>query len=227
MRHKITFFVLFLLLFGVERCYTSKNAQATLFNLESYVSLDETKSFPYTRPFGPAISSDTTIFVGISSFRDNRCGVTLFNLFKKAKFPNRIHVGVAQQIHTEDDHYDCIRDYCALSGFVGESTLHRCPYVNQIHTIVFSYLDSRGPGYARVLQQSLIDGEEFCLQIDAHTDAIPNWDDVVLNEWQKIDNEFAVLSTHLPSIEELQASTSKAAAEQHVPHVCQATFTSK
>lgn len=55
---------------------------------------------------------DTTLWVGIASFRDSRCGATLFNLFSKADFPDRVTAGVVQQ-NLEGDQ-ECLPSYCRL-----------------------------------------------------------------------------------------------------------------
>jgi len=39
---------------------------------------------------------NTQIFVGVSHFRDIRCANTLDNIFKKAKYPERVFVGKLQ-----------------------------------------------------------------------------------------------------------------------------------
>lgn len=53
-----------------------------------------------------------TLFLMIASFRDKLCPHTLFNLYTKAKYPDRIHVGLVQQNLAEDG--DCLKEYCQL-----------------------------------------------------------------------------------------------------------------
>ncbi len=36
----------------------------------------------------------TEMFISIVHYRDDRCGKTLFNIFKKAKYPKRINIGM-------------------------------------------------------------------------------------------------------------------------------------
>ena len=58
---------------------------------------EERESFNLTfKPINSNESEDptTTIYLTISSYRDKLCPVTLFNLFTKATYPNRIAVGV-------------------------------------------------------------------------------------------------------------------------------------
>jgi hypothetical protein len=202
-------------------CYSSQSAR--IFNSESWIDISEEDSNRYTQRGVPASNhwkdSGAEIFVGISEYRDKRCGLTLQNLFKKAKFPNRLRLGVVQQTHTEDDHFDCVKDYCALMGSRGSNWQRTCPHFDQIKTIVFAYLDSRGPMYARYQQQSMIQNEEFCMQIDAHTDMVSNWDAEVMGMWGSIGNEYAVLSTRLPDVDTLNNPHNS-----DVPHLCHATF---
>lgn len=56
--------------------------------------------------------SDTTLWTGIASFRDSRCGATLFNLFTKAEYPDRVTAGVVQQNLEGDE--ECLSSYCKL-----------------------------------------------------------------------------------------------------------------
>ncbi|KAF0705058.1 Aste57867_7151 [Aphanomyces stellatus] len=53
-----------------------------------------------------------------------------------------------------------------------------------------------GPTVARWQQQQLIQDEEFCLEIDAHSQFIQDWDVLLVNEWKRTENEMAVLTTY-------------------------------
>jgi hypothetical protein len=86
---------------------------------------------------------NTTLFIMIASFRDKLCPRTLFNAFTKAKYPDRITVGVVQQNLSGD--LDCIIEYCNL---IKKTTLTLdCPHLQNIRVIkkdaseskVFSY----------------------------------------------------------------------------------------
>ena len=93
------------------------------------------------RPMSPISNSyqdpETLIFVGISTFRDSRCTTTIENLFHKAKNPDRIRIGIIQQRHTEEDHFDCINDFC------GGANNRQCKRRHQMRYIEFSHQDSR------------------------------------------------------------------------------------
>lgn len=111
-------------------------------------------------------SSSITIFVGISSLNDNRCGQTLHSLITNAEYPLRVFFGVVQQNDNQTN--DCIEIYCNLmiNEDIKAMNNHSCPYFNQIKTIRMSSKDAKGPNLARALQQTLIQNEEFCMQID-------------------------------------------------------------
>lgn len=93
--------------------------------------------------------------------------------------------------------------------------------------IEFTHQDSRGPHHARYFQQKLIKDEEFCLQLDSHSDFIQGWDDEMLSMWSSVKNEYAILSTRPPDISVLQGGNSEYLKQERVPFLCQATVDSK
>lgn len=92
--------------------------------------------------------SDATLFVGVSSFRDKRCPQTLVNFFTKAKYPERLTVGVVQQ----NDHgdVDCVVQYCEMMGGYKEGPL--CPFFDNIKILRVEARWAAGPCYGRHLQ---------------------------------------------------------------------------
>jgi hypothetical protein len=128
--------------------------------------------------------------------------------------------GLVQQRHTEDDHFDCVTDFCGGGG--GGGLAKPCPRRSQIRVIEYTHQDSRGPHHARYFAQSrLLQDEEFCLQIDAHSDVVPHWDEELISAWHATDNEMAVLSTRPPDVSALK--NGEYPLQQRVPHLCQAT----
>lgn len=124
-----------------------------------------------------------------------------------------------EQIHTEADSYTCVQAYCQSKG---ASVSHGCPYVDQIKIIQLTHNDARGPNFARYMQESLHQNEEFCLQIDAHSDFAPGWDVLLTDMWAATGNEYAVLSG-IPVDVAVLARSSLNNENQQVPHLCQAT----
>ena len=99
-----------------------------------------------------------TIFVSIASYRDKLCNNTIINLYNNAKFPENIYLGIVQQ--NKEDDLDCLHNI----------------YNPRIKIIRLSYLDAKGPTYARYLCSKLWDNEEYFFQIDAHTKFVKDWD---------------------------------------------------
>ena len=71
----------------------------------------------------------TTLFIMIASFRDKLCPVTLFNLYTKAKYPDRIFIGLVEQTLPEDG--DCLKDYCDLM-MKSDKGYKTCPFTDNI-----------------------------------------------------------------------------------------------
>ena len=53
-----------------------------------------------------------------------------------------------------------------------------------------------GPTFGRHHADMLYDGEYFAVQVDAHMSFIKDWDMVVIEQWTKLNNEYAILSTY-------------------------------
>jgi len=160
----------------------------------------------------PNIKKDSSIFVTISHYRDARCASTVDYLFKKAKYPNRVNIGIIQQRHTEQDKFNCLDDYCSQFG------QQNCLYKDQIHQIEFSHQNSRGPAFARYFQSFLIDNEEFCMQLDSHSALIQDWDIQLIEMWIQTQNENAIISSQPLDISFLNKNN-----HANNPHLCQAT----
>jgi len=63
--------------------------------------------------------------------------------------------------------------------------------------------------------------EEFCLQIDAHSDFAPEWDMLLTRAWGGANNEYAILSSVPTDISVLDREDLNS-DNQQVPHLCQA-----
>ena len=86
-----------------------------------------------------------------------------------------------------DKTYDCIEKYCEIS--------RKCRK-NQIRSIKLHVSKTKGLVATRFLSTTLYRGEEFYLQIDAHSKLKPNWDVLLFDDWEKTNYDRAVLSTH-------------------------------
>lgn len=122
------------------------------------------------------------IFVSIASYRDSDLPNTVRDLFLKAKHPDRIRVGICQQINEATD-------------INIETHLKNYPRASQIKVITTHYADAKGPTHARELVRHLYDDELFVLQIDSHTRFVHNWDEVAIQELLECPSDKPVLST--------------------------------
>ncbi|RHZ18304.1 hypothetical protein DYB31_010551 [Aphanomyces astaci] len=144
------------------------------------------------RPPPPRVPATFDIFIGIANFRDGpRCGFTLFTAFSRAKHPDRVIIGVVDQ--TQDDDTTCLDEYCKLAE---ASVWNECKFKSQVRVDARDSRESKGPTLARWQQQQLIKNEEFCLQIDSHSQFLQDWDTLMVDEWLKTDNEMAVMTSY-------------------------------
>lgn len=161
---------------------------------------------PQGAGFGPIPPVDdawrlntSTVTVLIAALRETRCGKTLQSLFGKANYPERVFVGIVQQNAAGD--VDCLDEYCELVKASGDTN---CRFRKHVRMKRLMDTEAAGPVYARALQRELVEpSDDFCVQIDAHTEGIEGWDNKFLNEWGATNNEFAVLSTYPTNIDDL------------------------
>jgi len=130
----------------------------------------------------PFTNDNEKIFVSVASYRDKECSMTLLSLFKNAKFPENIYVGVCEQNKDND-----------IEGCLPEDF----PYKNNIRFNNLTYLEAKGPSYARYHCSKLYNGEKYFLQIDSHTNFVPSWDQQLIEMLKQCtynDNEETTFS---------------------------------
>ena len=115
------------------------------------------------------------IFVSIACFIDSDVVNTVNDLFRQAKFPGRISVGVCLQYAPElaGEHGEGADEFAALD------TIERVR-VDKLH-----YTEARGPIYARYRCEQLLRDEDFFLQIDCHSRFFADWDEILLEEFAR------------------------------------------
>ena len=125
--------------------------------------------------------STSDIFVSIACLSDPDLLSTIHDCIAKATFPEKIRFGVCLQIAEDDEQYKILDQY------------------SPIRTEVVPLQQVRGPIYARSRCESLIDDEEFFLQIDCHSRFFSGWDVILVEELLKAEqiNPLSVIS-HYP-----------------------------
>jgi hypothetical protein len=218
-------------------------------NLENRLSQPAAPMMNFAKVDNDTAFFKASIFVGIAAFREQRCGRTLFDAFTKAHNARRVFFGVVDQLLTpEEDSQSCLRDYCRLVNetlltrtnldhvnlfrYATENPVRSpyaakhlrsdedCAFSRHVRVDRRDAHKSRGPTFARYQQQLLVRNEEFCLQVDSHTLFAVNWDGLLIHDWLKARNEYAVLTTYLPHIDQIQVQDNERSVTQTVPHIC-------
>ncbi|KDO20050.1 hypothetical protein SPRG_21386 [Saprolegnia parasitica CBS 223.65] len=146
------------------------------------------------RPPRPIVPANYETFIGLPSYRDgNRCGFTLFTALSRASRPESLVIGVVDQTRAGD--VACVDAYCQLAA-AHWPTDTTCRYQDRIRVDARDADASTGPIAARVRLNALIQDEAFCLLTDAHMQFLPNWDDELVADWTRTENEMAVLSVY-------------------------------
>jgi hypothetical protein len=155
-------------------------------------------------------SNSSTIVVEIAALRESRLVMTLYNFLTKAAHPERVRFVVIQQNSASD--IDCVEGLCKKFGTPisvesGKFTNpgNKCKYFDSIRIIRMKDTDAQGPVFARARQAELLDKQtdDFCMQIDAHTDVVKDWDVLMLNQWGAINNEYGVITSYPTNIVDL------------------------
>lgn len=138
-----------------------------------------------------------TIYVAIASYRDFECRTTVEDIFNRAKNPDRIRVGVVDQIaHGEDPLCnEPIKD-CSL-----DQNQALCRWKDRIDVVEMEAELSIGPVFARHIGSRLYRGEYYATQSDAHVSYTQNWDVDIIDQLEQSKNEMAVLSTYLTDVQ--------------------------
>lgn len=113
--------------------------------------------------------SEETIFISLASFREPELRDTIVSALENAAHPERIHFGVFSQADPQD-HPD----------------LSDIPNMNEV---VVPASEAKGPGYARYKVMQQYGGQDYFLQIDAHSMFPPNWDSKTISLYKKIQRE--------------------------------------
>lgn len=137
-----------------------------------------------------------TIFVAIASYRDWQCKHTVESIFSRAKYPERVRVGIVDQIVDGDDICnEPIHETCEL---MPEQAI--CRYASQIDEFVMDAPLSVGPVFARHIGHRQYRGEYYSMQSDAHVTFTQNWDEDIIEQHEATGDEMAVLTTYLTDI---------------------------
>lgn len=108
--------------------------------------------------------SERTIYVAIASYRDYQCRDTVTSIFERAKYPERVRVGVTDQI-VEGEDGPCDAPYRPCKE---DPEQMLCKYKSQIDVFQVDAPLAIGPVFARHLGHRMYRGEYYYMQSDAH-----------------------------------------------------------
>ena len=136
-----------------------------------------------------------TIFISVASYRDFYCSKTLESIYSNAEYPDRVIVGLC--IQNEDADEKCV--------------LAQDTYKNNIRTINIKAHEAKGPTWARYLCVTLMQGEDYFLQIDSHTLFEKNWDSTLVamieDIKQNTESKKVVISHYPPNYDDIKNET--------------------
>jgi len=139
-----------------------------------------------------------TVFVAIASYRDYRCPHTIESVFARATYPERIRVGVVDQLEIGKDKNCAVPERPCTE----DPDQILCRYKKQIDVFEMESALSVGPVFARHIGYRMYRGEYFSMQTDAHMEFINGWDVDLIEQWRSAKNEMAVLTTYVSNVDE-------------------------
>lgn len=139
---------------------------------------------------------ERTVYVAIASYRDWQCRDTVTSIFQRAKYPERVRVGVVDQIVVGEDG-SCDAPYTPCKE---DPEQMLCKHKSQLDVFQVDAPLSIGPVFARHLGHRMYRGEYYYMQSDAHVTFTKDWDVDVISQQEATKDEMAVLSTYLTDI---------------------------
>lgn len=153
-----------------------------VFNLEEQCTFKESIIYTgnWVREYSDSFDfTDKTIFVSVASYCDSRVVDTLISIYSEALNHNRIFVG----LHLQDtqEAYDELLKY-DFPNLRIKFTLKE---------------NAQGVVWARnKIKEELYNNEDYFLQIDSHSRVKKNWDNILINQYENIDEDKVIISTY-------------------------------
>ena len=125
------------------------------------------------------------ILIHLPAYREPELIPTIENALKEAKYPERLVFGICRQ-YCEDDGFDNLDKYRDDSRF----KIYDIPYEK-----------AKGLAYARsIINDKLLDDEEFVLQLDSHHRFATDWDETLIGWYYdlKKDGYNPIIGGYLP-----------------------------
>ena len=119
------------------------------------------------------------IFISIASYQDLLLPITINSAYTNAKFKENLRFGIVDQCNVRLD-------------------FSKAKIKDQITYLHIEPKNARGPCWARSLAQTLINDEEYFLQVDSHTTFEKDWDEYLIKYIKTIkkDHKKPVISAY-------------------------------
>lgn len=117
-----------------------------------------------------------SIFISVAAYRDPQLIPTLLDCLHRARHPEALHFGICWQ-HGPDE------------GPLPDLAPAR------LSLIQLPWQDSGGACWARAQAMRLWDGEDFFMQIDSHHRFVQDWDELLIDQFQRCDAPRPLLTT--------------------------------
>lgn len=122
-----------------------------------------------------------TIFVYIVSFREPAVADTVCDLFEKALYPMRVHVGLCSYVSVDVEDRN-LKQTCLEK--INRHSKIRENVSDNIMSLSLPIEHERGPVYAmHLIQTRLFGGQRFSLVLDGSARMCPAWDELLVRQW--------------------------------------------
>jgi hypothetical protein len=123
------------------------------------------------------------IYVQIASYRDTELIPTIKDCLENAKTPENLTFGVFLQYGDE----------------ISSEEIHYLSNIPNLRLVLVPYEESKGACWARNKLNTMIEDEEFALQLDSHHRFIKDWDEQLLSIWHSLDDKKAIITGYPPN----------------------------
>lgn len=204
-----------------------------MFIVESYYNLTKKEIDPLEdayrgRTIFP-VRDDESVFVSLAAFREHLLGKSMMSAFDHAKDPSKLFIGAIVQNCFGLDGTVCKtglqvvgkdkngRDTTSVSPkppdengieeFCNHENYKKYCDSGQVRVMYVHDTDALGPQTARFYASKLWGGETFFMQMDAHLEFAPNWEQYYIDEARAAKNyPKSVLSAYPPGFKEYDGS---------------------
>ena len=177
---------------------------------QSYHDLAVKTLYPWDREYlqrMPPRRDDGSIFLSLATYRDENCLNTVSWAYEKAKYPDKLFIGLIQQ----NCHADCISgileggktesvepDQDCYKAFCETENGKRHCEAGRVRLLDIDEPESLGPYAARYFASKLWYGEQWFMQTDAHMTFAQDWDAISVEMLNKAPSKKPVLSHYPP-----------------------------